>query len=148
MTLRNVPRRTAFRRDDGVTSIIREAKTSIVVIDGYIGERTLQLLSVKAPNANAQILTGPVKLQCLPCASVRGSVRKDARDSHQHCVSRSICRRRRLALLSLRNGATFERLVPRLLTLRRVTWLSWLTNPSVKRVVLNNIDVVLLKRPR
>lgn len=44
-----------------ITSIIREAKTSIVLIDGYIGERTLQLLSVKAPDVNAQILTGTLK---------------------------------------------------------------------------------------
>jgi hypothetical protein len=45
---------TPFDAMLAVTSIIRAATKSIVVIDGYISERTLQLLSQKAPTSTSR----------------------------------------------------------------------------------------------
>lgn len=48
---------TPFDAMLAVSSIIRAATQHIIVIDGYVSERTLQLLSQKAPTVNVKILT-------------------------------------------------------------------------------------------
>jgi hypothetical protein len=42
-----------------ITSIIRSSTTSITVVDGYVSEATLDLLSTKAANVTARVLTYP-----------------------------------------------------------------------------------------
>jgi hypothetical protein len=42
-----------------ITSILRAAKTSILVVDGYIDDKTLNLLTVKGVGVAARIITGP-----------------------------------------------------------------------------------------
>lgn len=42
-----------------ITSIIRAATTSVIVVDGYVSEHTISLLGVKAAPVTGQILTRP-----------------------------------------------------------------------------------------
>lgn len=51
-----------------VSSIIREAKSTIEVIDAYIGDRTLQLLTMKDPDVAVRVLTHSVKPAVLAAA--------------------------------------------------------------------------------
>ena len=61
-----------------VASLIREAKSSIVLIDAYVGERTLDLLTMRDPGVTVQVLTSDESIKPAFVAHGKAFVRSAA----------------------------------------------------------------------